>query len=305
MISVVVPVFNRPGMAARAVRSVLAQRGPDSAELEIIVVDDASVPPLPRLDPDPRIKTVRLEKNSGPAAARNAGIRASRGDYIAFLDSDDVWLEDKIAHQFAALRKIIQENPDRLHALACGFYSPSRTTNILQARVPRPADHLRDFVCGCWFAPGSSLLIHRSAYDIVGYYDERLRRMEDHDWFIRFAQQGGQLHVISYLGIIIAPSNSASFEAVRAGTRIIEDKFRSRPEAASQWDEWHRLQAYFSLEHGVAHLQEGKRLRGLGYLAKSLWHKPRSQVAIEQFWERLGNAPEDVSAIHREMEQRG
>src|SRR5262249_9604621 len=137
-------------------------------------------------DADTRVKIERSDRNVGSAAARNAGIYAATGTYIAFLDSDDVWLEEKLQHQLAALRRIEQDRGDHLQGLVCGFYYPNRLTGALQARVPKPADSFSDFVSGCWFAPGSALMIHRSAFDRVGLLDERLRRLEDLDWFLRF-----------------------------------------------------------------------------------------------------------------------
>ncbi|HMA13948.1 MAG: glycosyltransferase family 2 protein [Bacteroidota bacterium] len=104
LVSVVIPNFNREAELQRAVASVLAQ---DYRPLEIVVVDDASTRPI-RLDLDPQdsklVRWVRLERNGGGATARNAGIDAARGELVAFLDSDDVWVPGKLACQLAAYR---------------------------------------------------------------------------------------------------------------------------------------------------------------------------------------------------------
>lgn len=104
MISVVIPTYNRAGLLRRSVDSVLAQT---VADLEVIIVDDASQDDTPRVAGeigDPRVRYIRLEKNSGADAARNAGIEAAAGEYIAFQDSDDVWLPHKLETQLAQLR---------------------------------------------------------------------------------------------------------------------------------------------------------------------------------------------------------
>ena len=99
LISVVIPVFNRPLGARRAIASVLAQQDLGAHDLEIVVVDDCSEPPLILPGADQRVRLLQLAQNAGAAAARNAGIRAARGEFVALLDSDDVWLPGKLAAQ--------------------------------------------------------------------------------------------------------------------------------------------------------------------------------------------------------------
>src|SRR4051794_39277034 len=96
-VSIVVPSFARQDQTLRAVRSAFRQ---DEIDLEVVVVDDASPIPL-RLPGDlaaePRLRLIRLSQNGGPAAARNAGVAATRGEHVAFLDSDDFLLPDTLA----------------------------------------------------------------------------------------------------------------------------------------------------------------------------------------------------------------
>ena len=104
LVSVVIPNFNRESALQRAVDSVLAQ---DYRPLEVVVVDDASTRPV-RLELAAAdrglVRWVQLERNGGGATARNAGIDAARGELIAFLDSDDVWIPEKLSRQVAAYR---------------------------------------------------------------------------------------------------------------------------------------------------------------------------------------------------------
>jgi len=304
LVSIVVPIFNRAETAVRAIRTVQAQRGIAAEDLEIVAVDDGSVPNFEWTDEDTRIRIVRSNHNRGSAAARNVGIHAANGTYIAFLDSDDVWLEEKLQHQLAALRSLEQNSDDRLQGIVCGFYYPNRLTGALQARVPRSAHSLSDFVSGCWFAPGSALMIRRSAFDRVGLLDERLRRLEDLDWFIRFGRLGGKLYVVPYLGVIIAPSYSENAASVAAAIEIIASKFSPIKVPAMSPKIRRRFKAYLSLEQGAAYLLEGERLKGLSYLAASFWHKPRLTPAVESFWERSDDVPKGVLATYHNMIKR-
>ena len=103
-VSVILPTFNRADLLAPSVRSVLNQ---DFTDLELIVVDDGSTDHTTRvLDSikDSRLQLLRLDSNRGQSAARNAGIEKSRGEFIAFQDSDDVWYRNKLSRQIDVFR---------------------------------------------------------------------------------------------------------------------------------------------------------------------------------------------------------
>jgi glycosyltransferase involved in cell wall biosynthesis len=107
VISVIIPTHDRAPVIARAVDSVLAQEG---AELEAIVIDDGSTDDTrqviaSRYGDDPRVVYL-FQEQTGVAGARNAGLARARGDLVAFLDSDDVWLPGKLALQLACLQRV-------------------------------------------------------------------------------------------------------------------------------------------------------------------------------------------------------
>src|SRR5262245_48981954 len=95
-VSVIIPVYNRPQLGERALRSAVAQQ---VEGMEIVVVDDCSNPPF-RLAPDiaenPNVRLIRNERNGGASVARNNGVALAKGNWIAFLDSDDYWLPDTL-----------------------------------------------------------------------------------------------------------------------------------------------------------------------------------------------------------------
>ncbi len=106
-VSVIIPSYQNGDELPHAVDSVLAQ---NFTNFEIIIVDNASTDDTPAICSqlvlrDSRINVIRLEHNRGPAGARNAGIEKAGGKYLAFLDADDVWLEDKLRAQVTILEK--------------------------------------------------------------------------------------------------------------------------------------------------------------------------------------------------------
>lgn len=103
LVSIVIPTYNRANLVRRAIESAINQ---SYSNLEIIVVDDASADNTEEVINgmgDSRIRYIRHKTNQG-AATRNTGILAATGEYVAFLDSDDVWLQDKIEAQLAAIQ---------------------------------------------------------------------------------------------------------------------------------------------------------------------------------------------------------
>ncbi len=101
-VSVIIPTYNRAALVAEAVASVLAQTWRD---FEVLVVDDGSTDgTIEALAPyASRLRLLRRESRGGVSAARNTGIKAARGEWLAFLDSDDLWLPEKLSRQMAYL----------------------------------------------------------------------------------------------------------------------------------------------------------------------------------------------------------
>ncbi len=305
LVSIIIPVFNRPNGALRAIASVLGQQDLGAYDLEIIVVDDCSEPPLELRGSDPRVHLLRLDRNSGAAAARNAGIRAARGEFVALLDSDDVWLAGKLAAQLRAMATAKIEQRSRGTkgpiAVVCGFYCPDRRSGRLQWRMPVAAASVAELVSGCWYNPGSTLLLRRSVYDSVGLLDETLRRLEDLEWFIRFARAGGRLHVAPVLGAVVAPSNSGDPDVIVASACAIEAQFRPGGVSGLREVEWRRLQAYLSLERGAAFLRAGDWVAGGAQMLTSFALKPRLQVSVGRFWQLGNDVPPEVAAVYGGM----
>jgi len=182
LVSVIIPTFNRSSMVVEAVESVLAQ---SYAELEVIVVDDGSTDDTrERLRSyGQRLILVVNEKNRGVSAARNRGIRQSRGEFVALLDSDDLWRPGKIQRQldfFSAhpramicqteeiwVRRGRRVNPRQKHRKYSGYIFP----HCLPLCIVSP----------------SAVMIRRELLSRVGLFDEQLPACEDYDLWLRIA----------------------------------------------------------------------------------------------------------------------
>lgn len=186
-VSVVIPVYNRTAELRRAVRSVLAQT---HADLELLVVDDCSTEDIAgAIDDiaDPRLRLIRKPVNEGAAAARNTGIQAATGRWIAFLDSDDEWLPNKLELQ---LRRLA-DRPENAR-ICCSGYVILHAQEHSRAREFRPAHWhgtAKQLVWGCNLSPGSTLIAERAAFDEIGLFDITLRRFEDWDWLLRYLRR--------------------------------------------------------------------------------------------------------------------
>jgi len=300
MISVIIPVLNRPTKVHRAFDSVLRQRGIDD-DLEIIVVDDASDPPLTLKCSHESVRCIRLPKNLGPAGARNAGIRASKGQYLAFLDSDDAWLPDKLAHQLPMFRRLAATHEESRLALSCRYYYPEWSSGGLELRQPRGAIKVSDFVSGCWSSPGSTLFLHRRAFEETGALDERLRRLEDYDWLLRFALRGGQLHISNVAGSVVAPSKIIEVSALLRAVELLYSKYCANGAMELSYLERRRIKAYLMLERAVAALLMNDRLKALGHLTQSFALVPRMQIGLNAFSKKSPNVPSTIQQLFREM----
>ncbi|NVM57275.1 MAG: glycosyltransferase family 2 protein [Desulfobacterales bacterium] len=179
-VSVIIPTYNRARFLKEAICSVLAQ---DFHDFELIVVDDGSTDDSPQLlGSYPKIRIVRQDRR-GVSAARNAGIARAPGRFVAFLDSDDLWLPGKLSAQVAFfethptalicqteevwIRNGIRVNPKKQHKKHSGMiFGPSLEL--------------------CLVSP-SAVMMQRRLLDEVGGFDETLPACEDYDLWLRIA----------------------------------------------------------------------------------------------------------------------
>ena len=183
LVSVVIPTRDRPDLVVAAVRSA---RGQTYDNVEIVVVDDGSQPPL-ELPSDlaDEVRILRLDPPTGPGAARNAGVAASGGSLLAFLDDDDTWRPEKLARQVELL---VASDEQRVAAVECGF-DLRRDGRLVLRYVPPAARDLAATLVEKPCLQPSTVLLRRTAFERLGGFDPALRRVEDWDLWVRFADE--------------------------------------------------------------------------------------------------------------------
>ncbi len=178
LVSVVIPTYRRPALLCRAVASALRQT---YNALEIIVVDDAADAATPAalagVVADQRVRCIANQRTQGAPGARNTGILEARGDYIALLDDDDEWREDKIERQFRAM--------DAWDGVVCG--STSRSSR--ERRLPSGLIDRKLLRRGYFLEGGSSAMLVRADVLKANLFDESLSRWQDWDLLIRLTER--------------------------------------------------------------------------------------------------------------------
>jgi glycosyltransferase involved in cell wall biosynthesis len=294
-VSVVIPTFNRPLATERAVRSALAQT---IAPLEIVIVDDGSAEPFAwdgDADGETEVRVLRQERNRGAAAARQAGVDVARGDLVAFLDSDDEWAPGKLEAQLTLLDP---GDADALTAVVCGWRAIPEDGGAVRDRIPTATGSVMDFASGCWFSPGTTSVIARRAFEIVGPLDGSLRRLEDLDWFLRLGLAGGRLAVAPVIGASISIGRRGRLKDIDDAGRIILSKVDALPDVALARALRRRLQAYLDVERANAAYGETRLLATAGYLARSLARQPRFTIPLKPWWRKPDETRTTTGAIN-------
>ena len=184
-VSVIIPTHNRAEMVQRAIQSVLAQTW--QGTMEIIVVSDGSTDNTENVVNsfnDPRIRFFKHEKSRGASAARNTGLRASRGKYIAFLDDDDEWTSEKLEVQMPVI-----ENSDTKVGLVYAWMEYFRDGKSDHVHAPElRGDVLVEMLDTQAIGGCPTIIIKREVIDTIGYFDESLPRGNDGDYWRRISK---------------------------------------------------------------------------------------------------------------------
>jgi glycosyltransferase involved in cell wall biosynthesis len=260
-ISVVLATYDRRHSLPRAIASVLAQ---DDVRFELIVVDDASRDGtsdyLATLG-DPRIRAITAERNGGPSAARNLGLKAARAGIVAFIDSDDAYLPRRLAAPLAAFATDA--------GLVCTLSSAIRhdRKRSRDARIPaiRLAAQAFEWALICDLIPveATSITVRREAALAAGGFCERLRLAEDREFLIRLARHGAAQLLAEPLWEKFWGDDNLSNNWAQAGSGLVAYA-RELPEIAGRY---RKVGAYLATKVLVADLRLG------------LWHA---------FWNDLG-----------------
>jgi glycosyltransferase involved in cell wall biosynthesis len=218
--SVVIPTHNRSAWLRQSLRSVLGQKNVD---LQVIVVDDGSTDDtndiLTALD-DPRIVLLRHDRPRGVSAARNHGAEEATGDWVAFIDDDDLWSPYKLSRQLQAARATGRT------WVYTGCVNVDDTLRILGGRPPPSSEEVLQLIFRFNAIPGggSNVAVRRDQLQRIGSFDLRLKNTEDWDMWIRLAKQGPPACVseplIAYR--LHAANSSLDVKAIFDGIAVIE-----------------------------------------------------------------------------------
>ena len=261
-VSAIIPTYNYARYVAAAIKSVLAQSFKD---LEIVVVDDGST--------DETTETLRPfaeriryipQVHRGLAAARNVGIRVARGRYLAFLDSDDLWLPDKVSMQVARLDA--EPAVGVVYCEAVLFDEASQTVIPHSYWSHHPSGRILPWLIRQNVVPSPTPMVRRELFDQVGPFDESLSACEDWDMWIRIAQVSEFAYVDRVLAEYRVHSANMSLDHERMMTnrlRVLEKAFSAagvspatRRLRRSIFSRWH---ADYALHHFYAERYEQAR----------------------------------------------
>lgn len=187
LVTVIIPTYNRAATIRRAIDSVLEQ---SYKNLELIIVDDCSSDDTVQIVHsycDKRINLICLPQNGGANAARNKGINAAKGEYIAFQDSDDEWLEDKLAIQIDYMNRARKKVCYCQHTLITDTkrINIPEHTNQKEIYEEKIVDLLRKMNV----ISTQTLIIHKEVVEKIGMFDETLKRLQDYEFVIRICQK--------------------------------------------------------------------------------------------------------------------
>lgn len=227
-ISVIIPTFNAEKTIAGTVKSVLGQ---SFSDLEVLVVNDGSTDST--LDVLSHIKDQRLKiltfPNGGVAESRNRGIQNATGQYLSFLDSDDLWKEDKLKEQLSAL----ENHPEAAVAYSWNDYIDEDGKFVHNGwHFENHGDVYEALFLCCFIENGSNILLRKEALDRVGGFDSALVPTEDWDFYLRLAENYHfvcvpKVHVL--YRIVSGSLSNHVLRMERSGVAVLENSLRRSP----------------------------------------------------------------------------
>ena len=262
-VSIVIPVYDVKGVFLDAINSVLMQ---SFTNYEILVIDDGSTQPISDLRKmDSRIHVIRHDKNKGAPAARNTGILHACGELVAFLDSDDTWLPDKLKVQSSWMHQ-----NQHVGATTTGFFCYSEEGDSLE--IPHNQKNwYRYFMRGMSLSPGTNLMVWRK-YMIACLYNEAFLRLEDLDWALRFSKEYDFWIIQQPLAIINRGKRPSALKMELADLKLLEIHSTDFHKQGFFYGRYCIGKRY--LEIATHYFREKNRRKGNFYLWKAIKENP-------------------------------
>ena len=276
LVSAIITTHNRSTLLPTALDSVYRQDGiGEQFDLEVIVVDDASTDSTPDImrQSYPSTRYIRLAKNRGVSGARNSGLAASRGAFVAFLDDDDVWLP----HRLQAQVPVLERHPEAGAVYGQVYYS---SRNRVWHKYPdlsraRSGWVFRALLMGN-FMTLHSVLVRREAFEKTGYFDERLSSHEDWDMWLRLSFHFPFLFLPGVVAVYnVSPDGlwlrtQAEAEEERC-TRVIEKALQMLPESPAYAELKRTARARVALAYAPTWTKQLAILRANPGIARHSW----------------------------------
>ncbi|MDQ2051490.1 glycosyltransferase family 2 protein [Natronolimnohabitans sp. A-GB9] len=273
-VSVVIPTYDRAETLPRAIDSALAQTIDD---IEVVVVDDGSTDETPSVlsgYEDPRVRPVVHATNQGANVARNTGIEHARGEYVAFLDSDDEWHPEKLERQLDALEGRSEDwvgvycdtsyelsgSSGRLRSVAASVLARGDDRPTMEGGEELIGEILADNVQP---GAGSTLLVRTDVAREIGGFDEELDRFQDPEFCLRVLEAGRLAYVDEKL-VVREETGQPSADVIRSASEQYLSMYEETVDRFE--DDGYEIRATHRLIVAKAYLSEGRLLRGLWYL---------------------------------------
>lgn len=281
LVSVILPTFGRPDGLKRAIESVIKQT---YEYIEIIVVDDNNPETYSRIKTEKLMKTyldnskvkyIKHSQNKNGSAARNTGIKNSKGDYIAFLDNDDEFLKDKIKLQIQELQKC----GDSYGIVYTKFIRKNKNKLLDTGIENRTGNITNEILKGTFYiSAGSNILLKRSVVNKIKGFDERFLRRQDLEFLIRASMKTKIAHV-DKVCLIIHKDDRSNAKALSAdeymtNLNLYLESFEEHIEKLSDYEK-EQITIYQTLQQIRSYVVKGKVISAL-----KIYNKESIQLTI-------------------------
>lgn len=273
LVSVIIPTYRRADMLSRAINSAANQT---YKNIEILVVDDNepgdeysnNVKQLINMLGYNNVTLVKQEKHINGAAARNAGIKRARGEYIAFLDDDDLWLPEKIEKQVRAIKAL----DDSFGGVSTRkiYFTHGKPTHMSEVWH---ADKIQNFkiMAKTLNISTCTLLLKHSCLDETGYFDERLKRHQEIQ-LLAFFTEKYKIALVNEVLTIIDNSDYSNRPSADLLLKYKNDYFNSIKPVLSKYREHKRrlIFAHNMTEVAWLYYRDGNKVKGIKMLFKCI-----------------------------------
>ena len=263
IVSVVIPTYNRAEFITRSVKSALKQT---IKNIEVIVVSDGSTDNTDKIISninDERLRYIKLFENKGAPAARNIGLKNSKGQYICFLDSDDEILPSKLEKQLEVFNNL----KEKKSIVYCGFYYIySKTNEAIKEIIPKEKGDIYYKIIENNCVGSPTPLVHRECFEKSGMFDESLESCQDWDMWIRLSKYYNFYFIPECLANVYIHGNQISTDIKKkiVGRKKLLQKYNEDISLDKSVFSWHlrRLGFYMCMD--------GQELNGRNILLKAI-----------------------------------